>query len=268
MNPTDPTGATDPTTDADLETKLRRTFQAVERASLGAGSADVAALPRLSLRSMTDGRRGLTVVTLSVAAAVAAFVALFIIYGPQSGGPTPKTTPAGQSPPLPAKNTTVPTTNVLFTHVSPDGSRVVAKRSTCAPTRKGYLTCGRPRHGLPAIEFDVTRHGHHFQEAVLSSYVSDICGESGIMNPMFTSQVGSFNSRIANDMIVLCVHPPAVKVVLPRTPASGPSPRGDQMTPVDGLVVFPINNTNSLDRPLAFDNSGKVIGTSLPFPCC
>jgi hypothetical protein len=32
--------------------------------------------------------------------------------------------------------------------------------------------------------------------------------------------------------------------------------------------VFPIHNFNNLARPEAFDDVGKSLGQTVPFPCC
>ncbi len=106
--------ATDPT---DLETRLRRTFQAVGGAPLEAGSADVTGLPRSPLRAKTDRRLGLNVATLTAVGVVAAFVALLLAYGPLSSSPPHRTAPAGHSSTPPP--TTVPTTNTPSTAVTP-----------------------------------------------------------------------------------------------------------------------------------------------------
>lgn len=156
---------------------------------------------------------------------------------------------------------------VLFVHVAPDGSRVVARTATCTQTKTSYLDCGSSKSGQSATEFDVFVHGHHFRVAVLDGYRADICRESGAMNPMFTSPLSAQGNH-EDGLIALCVHPPVARVILPATSAHGPVPRGDRMKPVDGWVVFRYLNFNSLDRPQALDQQGKTIGSSLPVPCC
>jgi len=156
---------------------------------------------------------------------------------------------------------------VLFVHVAPDGSRVVARTATCTQTKMSYLACGSSKSGQSATEFDVSVHGHDFRVAVLDSYRADICRESGVMNPMFTSPLSAQGDH-EDGLIALCVHSPVARVVLPAPSAHGPVPRGDRMKPVDGWVVFPYHNFNSVDRPQALDQQGKRIGSSLPVPCC
>ena len=156
---------------------------------------------------------------------------------------------------------------ILFTHVAPDGSRVVARTATCTGTNTRPLDCGSSNSGQSATEFDVSVDGHHFRVAVLDSYRNDVCSASGVMNPMFTSPVG-VQSRHEDGLFALCVHPPVARVNLPATGPHGPAPRGDRMKPVDGWVVFPYHNFNSVDRPQALDKQGKTIGSSLPVPCC
>src|ERR1700679_3342828 len=72
VNPTDSNKARNHPTEAELETKLRRTFQAVGRAALGASSADVAPLRRSTLHYMAYRRRRLGVATLTAVSVVAA----------------------------------------------------------------------------------------------------------------------------------------------------------------------------------------------------
>ena len=157
---------------------------------------------------------------------------------------------------------------VLFTHTSPDGSRVVARTARCTTTTNiGSLLCGSSKKGLAATEFSVSVTGHHFRVAVLDSTVADVCKATGIINPMFTSPVSLLTHGQAG-LIVLCAHPSVASVHLPATAPAGPSPRGDRMNPVDGLVAFPIHNDTTLDRPLALDQAGKKLGSTLPFPCC
>ncbi len=157
---------------------------------------------------------------------------------------------------------------ILFIHVAPDGSRVVARTATCTQSNTRPLDCGSSKSGRSATEFAVSVDGHHFSVAVLDSYRNDICRETGVMNPMFTSPVGGVRGRHEDGLFALCVHPPVARVNLPATGPHGLAPRGDRMKPVDGWVVFPYHNFNSVDRPQALDEQGKTIGSSLPVPCC
>jgi hypothetical protein len=117
MNPTDSNKGNNRATEADLETKLRRTFQAVGVAALGSGSAHVTPIQRSPLRYMADRRRGLGFATLTAVVVVAALVTLLIAYGPKDGSPAHKTTPTAHPPTLPI--TTVPTTSTPTTTVTP-----------------------------------------------------------------------------------------------------------------------------------------------------
>jgi hypothetical protein len=117
VNPTDSNKARNHPTEAELETKLRRTFQAVGRAALGASSADVAPLRRSTLHYMAYRRRRLGVATLTAVSVVAALVALLIAYGPKDGSPSHKRAPAAHPPTLPI--TTLPTTSTPATALTP-----------------------------------------------------------------------------------------------------------------------------------------------------
>ena len=53
----------------------------------------------------------------------------------------------------------------------------------------------------------------------------------------------------------------------PSVPGGG-SPDGDQMTPVEGWITFPIHNSDHLANTEVLDRDGTLKGTTLPFPCC
>jgi hypothetical protein len=163
---------------------------------------------------------------------------------------------------------------VLFMHVSPDGSRVVARRTfismkSCtasepAPTGACAPTAGR----VAATEFDFTVDRHIYRWVVLAS--DSRLSEAGLMNPIFTDRTQMVGKAANNkaDLIILHVRPPVTDVRLPRSGRGGASPQGDHMSPRDGWVVFPIHNFKNLGNPEAFNSSGKMIGSSVPFPCC
>jgi hypothetical protein len=126
-----------------------------------------------------------------------------------------------------------------------------------------------PRAGrVAATEFDFTVDRHIHRWVVLAS--DSRLSEAGIMNPIFpdrTQMVGKAENNKA-DLIILHVRPPVTDVRLPRSGRGGASPQGDHMSPRDGWVVFPIHNFKNLGNPEAFNSSGKVIGSFVPFPCC
>jgi hypothetical protein len=159
-------------------------------------------------------------------------------------------------------------------HVSPDGSRVVA-RTTFIAMKKCVIgapaptgSCA-PRAGrVQATAFDFTVDRHTYRWVVLAG--DSRLSEAGLMNPIFpdrTQVVGKAANNETN-LIILHVRPPVTEVRLPRSGRGGASPRGDHMAPIDGWVVFPIHNFKNLGNPVAFNSSGKAIGTSVPFPCC
>jgi hypothetical protein len=114
VNLTDPDKARNRAREAELEAKLRRTFQAVGRAALGADNANVHPFSRSPLRHRADRR---SIATLTTVAVVAALVVLLIVYGPKADSPAGKSTPATHPPTLPI--TTVPTTSTPTTAVTP-----------------------------------------------------------------------------------------------------------------------------------------------------
>jgi hypothetical protein len=154
----------------------------------------------------------------------------------------------------------------LFSHTSPDGSKVVARLTTCK-TVAGLPHCGSVKGGSPSTEFIVTIGRSHYRLAVLDSYRESICSESGAINPMFGSSEAR-NLGPAPGLILLCANPTVAVVRLAASGPGGASPKGDHMTPVDGWIAFPVRNVKNLHSPQAYGATGKLLGSSLPFPCC
>jgi len=155
---------------------------------------------------------------------------------------------------------------VLFTHVSPDGSRVIARSVLVAPSNCAATPgCDSATGYAPGTQFEYTVDGHRYLEVVLAS--DSRLSEPGIVNPLFGS-ITSYRGKTQSDLIILHVRASVAEVRLPSSGRGGASPRGDHMAPVDGWVVFPVHNFNNLKHPEAFDSEGKLLGSSLPFPCC
>ncbi|HEY7948430.1 MAG TPA: YncE family protein [Acidimicrobiales bacterium] len=155
---------------------------------------------------------------------------------------------------------------VLFTHTSPDGSSVTARTVTCATPIQGPFSCGTGTAGAAATEFDYSVDHHRYSTVVLASDPRLTESPQAGMIPLFGSALGS--PPPAADLIILSVRAPAVVVRLAPSGPGGAAPKGDAMTAVDGWVVFPIHNFNNLARPEAFDDVGKSLGQTVPFPCC
>jgi hypothetical protein len=162
------------------------------------------------------------------------------------------------------------TQRVLFTRVAPDGSRVTARTVSMASTSciAAADGCGGPVAGSTAgVEFDYTVSGLHYRDVVADNDPRILDPQAGIMAPLFGTDDPN-QPRTDARLIILHVRAPVAEVRLARSGPGGAVPRGDQMAPVDGWVAIPIHNTVNLARPQALDAKGKVIGTSLPFPCC
>jgi hypothetical protein len=160
---------------------------------------------------------------------------------------------------------------VLFTHVAPDGSRVVARVVSVASSNCAIATtsdCGAPaRSGTPGVEFDYTVSGLHYREVVADSDPRILDPQAGIMAPLFGANDPNQPKTDAR-LIILYVRAQVAEVRLAPSGPGGAAPEGDQMAPVDGWVAIPVHNTVNLARPEAFDAKGKLLGTALPFPCC
>ena len=128
--------------------------------------------------------------------------------------------------------------------------------------------CGGPVAGSTAgVEFDYTVSGLHYRDVIADNDPRILDPQAGIMAPLFGTDDPN-QPRTDARLIILHVRAPVAEVRLARSGPGGAVPRGDQMAPVDGWVAIPIHNTVNLARPQALDAKGKVIGTSLPFPCC
>jgi len=160
---------------------------------------------------------------------------------------------------------------VLFTHVAPDGSRVTAKAvSIESPKCTTSVTtdCGVQGTGhTPGVEFDYTVSGLHYREVVADNDPRVLDPQAGIMAPLFGSD-GPNQPNTDARLIILHVRAPVAEVRLAPSGSGGAAPLGDHMAPVDGWVAIPVHNTVNLARPEAFDAQGKLLGMSLPFPCC
>ena len=160
---------------------------------------------------------------------------------------------------------------VLFTHVAPDGSRVTAKAvSIVSPNCTTTVTYDCSAQGTghtPGVEFDFTVNGRQYREVVADNDERILDPGAGIMAPLFgTIEANDLHSDAR--LIILHVRAPVAEVRLAPSGPGGAAPLGDRMAPVDGWVAIPIHNFTNLARPEAFDAKGKLLGSSLPFPCC
>ena len=180
----------------------------------------------------------------------------------------------------PASTSTSPDgTRLLYTHQSPDGSTVTAYVGTVTPPSgptctttppNNTVTCGpgpaqSPRG--PGIEFDYVIDGQDYRSVVLDSdpRLAPSSGGAGMV-PLFGSSDPTTSTP--TNLIILHVGPQIAQVRLDPSGPGGASPGGDQMTPVEGWVTFPIHNFERLANPEALDRNGTSQGTTLPFPCC
>jgi hypothetical protein len=216
-------------------------------------------------------------VVVGVMAAVVLVGAVMVVISRRQRGVGVRTGPVATS------TSTAPSrTRILYTHRSPDGSTVTARVGTV--TIPAPLTCttqdvtapecgpraGRSQTG-PGIEFDYVIDGRHYRSFVLNSdsrLVPTPTSEptSWGMVPLFASS--DTVTAPGNNLIILHTTGPVAQVRLTPSGPGGASPNGDQMTPVDGWVTFPIHNYTRLANPEAFDANGNSLGTSMPFPCC
>jgi hypothetical protein len=233
--------------------------------SAGARSLRVRApRPRLPLRHPVG-------VAVLVAAVVLVGVVAVMARRHESGAPL-QTGPASMS--------TVPDgTRLLYTHTSPDGSTVTAyvgtvtlpSDPTCTTTSpNNAVTCdpgpGQSTSG-PGIEFDYVIDGQSYRSIVLDSdpRLAPSSGGGGMV-PLFGSPDPTTSTP--RNLIILHVETQVAQVHLAPSGPGGASPDGDQMTPVEGWVTFPIHNLDRLANPEALDRNGTTLGTTLPFPCC
>gem|GEM_PF-6782194 len=109
--------------------------------------------------------------------------------------------------------------------------------------------------------------GQGYRSVVLDSDPRLAPGSAGGgMVPLF----GSLDPTTSTprNLIILHVGTQVAEVRLAPSGPGGASPDGDQMTPVEGWVTFPIHNFDRLANPEALDRNGISLGTTLPFPCC
>ena len=180
----------------------------------------------------------------------------------------------------PAATTTVPDgTRLLYTHQSPDGSTVTAyvgmvslpQGPRCTTTSPNdTVTCGPgsdPSTSGSGIEFHWVIDGQAYRSVVLDSdpRLAPSSGGGGMV-PLFGSPDPTPST--ARNLIILHVGTQVAQVRLAPSGPGGASPDGDQMTPVDGWVTFPIHNSDRLANPEGLDRNGTSLGTALPFPCC
>jgi hypothetical protein len=178
----------------------------------------------------------------------------------------------------PSVTTTTPPTDglpVLFTHTSPDGSTVIARRGVVEVSPENCTTTPPPAPGNcgpgigpgAGIEFSSTIDGLDHRSVVLDSDPRLGSAETPkVMTPLFgTDDPGT---PAGHHLVILHVSPEVAVVRLASSGPGGAVPEGDEMTPVDGWVAFPIHNLDALADPEAFDQAGKSLGTELPFPCC
>ena len=251
----------------DLSEDLRTYFDELVRHT--DRSSDPVDAPR-PIRRHVDRRLA---VVVGVMAAVVLVGAVLVVTSRHQTGVGVRTGPVTTSTP-PSR------TRILYTHRSPDGSTVTARVGTVtipAPltcTTQGATTpecapgAGRSQTG-PGIEFDYIIDGQHYHSVVLDSDSRLVPPPSdqpspGGMTPLF----GSSNPSTPNNLIILHTSGQVAQVRLTPSGPGGASPDGDQMTPVDGWVTFPIHNITRLANPEAFDGRGNSLGTSFPFPCC
>jgi len=160
---------------------------------------------------------------------------------------------------------------LLFTHRSPDGSSVIARTesivssSTCTTmVGSGASYCGSHPKFVGVIVFIYTVDNQHYRTLIFDG--DPRITEPGIMNPLFGSDLSRSNHLA--DLIILHVRSAVAEVRLAPSGPRGASPLGDRMVPVNGWAAFPIHNFTNLHDPTALNSKGKVLGTSLPFPCC
>ena len=261
---------------SELQDRLRTYARFVESQHRELSVESIISGPRSGARPLRVGalrprrpRRPVGVAVL--AAAIVLVCVVFVAHRHESGAPV-QTGPA-------ATTTSPDGTRLLYAHQSPDGSTVTAyvgtvtlpRDPTCTTTPpNNTVTCG-PGPGQstsgPGVEFDYVIDGQGYRSVVLDSDPRLAPGSAGGgMIPLF----GSLDPTTSTprNLIILHVGTQVAEVRLAPSGPGGASPDGDQMTPVEGWVTFPIHNFDRLANPEALDRNGISLGTTLPFPCC